>query len=34
LLKFAAQWGLMRIEKTASDYSVCFSSEYQGHLTE
>jgi hypothetical protein len=32
LLKFAAQWGLVRIEKTASDYSVCFSSSYSGVL--
>jgi len=32
LLKFAAQWGLVRIEKTVSDYSSCFSSEYNGAL--
>ena len=32
LLKFAAQWGLVRIEKTAADYSICFSSEYSGPL--
>lgn len=32
LMKFAAQWGLMRIEKTAGDYSPCFSSVYQGRL--
>ena len=32
LMKFAAQWGLMRIEKTAGDYSPCFSSVYQGSL--
>lgn len=32
LMKFAAQWGLVRIEKTAADYSVCFSSAYQGAL--
>ncbi len=32
LMKFAAQWGLVRIEKTVSDYSTCFSGAYQGPL--
>jgi hypothetical protein len=32
LMKFCANWGLVKIEKSAQDYSVCFRSGYQGHL--
>jgi hypothetical protein len=32
LLKFANQWGLVRIEQHASDYTACLSSPYMGVL--
>lgn len=32
LLKFANNWGLMRIEQHASDYTPCLSKAYMGHL--
>lgn len=32
LLKFANQWGLVRIEQHASDYTTCLSKSYVGHL--
>jgi hypothetical protein len=32
LLKFANQWGLVRIEQHASDYTPCLSKAYTGAL--
>lgn len=32
LLKFVNQWGLVKIERAAGDYSPCFSSQYSGPL--
>lgn len=32
LMKFCNQHGLVRIEKTISEFSACFSTPYQGHL--
>ena len=32
LMKFAARWGLVKIEKNVGDYSPCFSSQYRGPL--
>lgn len=34
LMKFCNQHGLVKIEKTSSEYSPCFSSPYTGHLVE
>jgi hypothetical protein len=32
LMKFANQWGLVRIQQNAQDYSSCLSKSYQGEL--
>jgi hypothetical protein len=32
LMRFAAQWGLVRVEKTVGDYAMCFSNPYKGCL--
>lgn len=32
LMKFASQWGLVKIQQHAQDYSACLSKPYQGHL--
>jgi 5'-3' exonuclease len=32
LMKFASQWGLVKIQQSAQDYSACLSKSYQGPL--